>query len=154
MTQVIIDGDACPVTNSVIELTLGTGIFVTIVRSFSHFSTVVQPNHVKVIYVDDGPDAVDYRIVKLAQTSDIVITQDYGLASLLLNKVKMVMHHKGSIFNHQNIDTLLEQRHASAQFRKSGGRTKGPSAFTEQDVSVFESIFSSIIKEQISEKEE
>ncbi len=47
MTQVIIDGDACPVINSVIELTEGTGIFVTIVRSFSHFSTIEQPEHVK-----------------------------------------------------------------------------------------------------------
>ncbi|MGX5789743.1 YaiI/YqxD family protein [Staphylococcus equorum] len=154
MTQVIIDGDACPVTNSVIELTEGTGIFVTVVRSFSHFSTVVQPDHVNVIYVDDGPDAVDFRIVKLVRPSDIVITQDYGLASLLLNKAKIVMHHKGYIYTQQNIDTLLEQRHASAQFRRSGGRTKGPSAFTEQDVAEFEAIFSSIIANQMSNKEE
>ena len=57
------------------------------------------PNHVETIYIDDGPDAVDYKIVKLATPEDIVITQDvmpnYGLASLLLSKVKIVMHHKG-----------------------------------------------------------
>ncbi|PHK50413.1 YaiI/YqxD family protein [Staphylococcus edaphicus] len=145
MTQVIIDGDACPVVNSVIELTDGTGIFVTIVRSFSHFSSVIQPDHVKFIYVDDGPDAVDYRIVKLVQPDDLVITQDYGLASLLLNKAKLVIHHKGFIYNPENINTLLEQRHASAQFRKSGGRTKGPTAFTEDDVAKFESVFSTLI---------
>ncbi|MBM2657971.1 YaiI/YqxD family protein [Staphylococcus pseudoxylosus] len=154
MTQVIIDGDACPVINSVIELTEGTGIFVTIVRSFSHFSTIEQPEHVKTIYVDDGPDAVDYRIVKLAGNDDLVITQDYGLASLLLNKTKLVMHHKGYVYNHQNIDTLLEQRHTSAQFRKSGGRTKGPSAFTEQDLVKFESAFSSILQDQYLNKED
>lgn len=56
-TNVIIDGDACPVVNSVIELTKGTGIFVTILRSFSHFSQQIQPEHVKIVYVDDGPDA-------------------------------------------------------------------------------------------------
>ena len=67
MTQVIIDGDACPVTNSVVELTKGTSIFVTIVRSFSHFSSKMQPDHVNVIYVDDGPDAVDYKIVKITR---------------------------------------------------------------------------------------
>ncbi|HLR20200.1 MAG TPA: YaiI/YqxD family protein [Staphylococcus sp.] len=153
MIQVIIDGDACPVTNSVIELTEGTGIFVTVVRSFSHFSTAVQPDHVKIIYVDDGPDAVDFRIVKLVHPDDIVITQDYGLASLLLNKTNIVIHHKGYQYTQQNIDTLLEQRHASAQFRKSGGRTKGPSAFTEQDVAKFEAKFSSIISELLSNKE-
>ena len=79
MAQIIIDGDACPVTNSVIELTKGTSIFVTVVRSFSHFSTTIQPDHVNIIYVDDGPDAVDYKIVKLVQPNDIVITQDYVL---------------------------------------------------------------------------
>ena len=26
----------------------------------------VLPNHVETIYIDDGPDAVDYKIVKLA----------------------------------------------------------------------------------------
>ena len=54
------------------------------------------PNHVETIYIDDGPDLyIDYKIVKLATPEDIVITQDYGLASLLLSKVKIVMHHKG-----------------------------------------------------------
>ncbi|AYX89105.1 YaiI/YqxD family protein [Staphylococcus cohnii] len=147
MTQVIIDGDACPVTNSVVELTQGTSIFVTVVRSFSHFSSKVQPDHVNIIYVDDGPDAVDYKIVKITQSEDIVITQDYGLASLLLNKAKVVMHHKGFVFNQNNINTLLEQRHASAQFRKSGGRTKGPSAFTADDIAIFEQNFLSIIND-------
>ncbi|MBB2508573.1 hypothetical protein G5S33_02003 [Staphylococcus cohnii subsp. cohnii] len=147
MTQVIIDGDACPVTNSVVELTKGTSIFVTVVRSFSHFSSKVQPDHVNIIYVDDGPDAVDYKIVKITQSEDIVITQDYGLASLLLNKAKVVMHHKGFVFNQNNINTLLEQRHASAQFRKSGGRTKGPSAFTADDIAIFEQYFLSIIND-------
>ncbi|MEK4843648.1 YaiI/YqxD family protein [Staphylococcus sp. FSL W8-0271] len=147
MTQVIIDGDACPVTNSVVELTQGTSIFVTVVRSFSHFSSKVQPDHVNIIYVDDGPDAVDYKNVKITQSEDIVITQDYGLASLLLNKAKVVMHHKGFVFNQNNINTLLEQRHASAQFRKSGGRTKGPSAFTADDIAIFEQNFLSIIND-------
>ena len=98
MTRVIIDGDACPVVDSVIELTNGTGIFVTILRSFSHYSNKVLPNHVETIYIDDGPDAVDYKIVKLATLEDIVITQDYGLASLLLSRVKIVMHHKGYLY--------------------------------------------------------
>ena len=107
----------------------------------------MQPDHVNVIYVDDGPDAVDYKIVKITRSEDIVITQDYGLASLLLNKAKVVMHHKGFIFDQNNINTLLEQRHASAQFRKSGGRTKGPSSFTTDDIAIFEQKFLSIIND-------
>lgn len=46
MTHIIIDGDACPVVDSIIDLTTETGIFVTIIRSFSHFSNQLYPPHV------------------------------------------------------------------------------------------------------------
>ena len=36
-----------------------------------------------------------------------MITQDYGLASLLLKKARIIMHHKGFIYNENNIDILL-----------------------------------------------
>ena len=53
------------------------------------------------------------------------MTQDYGLASLLLNKALHVIHHKGYEYTSQNIEQLLTQRHISAQVRQQGGRTKG-----------------------------
>jgi uncharacterized protein YaiI (UPF0178 family) len=146
MTHIIIDGDACPVVNSVIELTQETGIFVTIIRSFSHFSTQIDPEHVRTVYVDDGPESVDYKIVQLASSEDIVITQDYGLASLLLNKVRFVMHHKGFLFNDDNIQQLLDQRYINAQIRKQGGRHKGPPPFTKQDRQHFEYQFKLLIQ--------
>jgi len=147
MTSIIIDGDACPVIQSVIELTSGTGIFVIIVRSFSHYTTQTYPEHVNTIYVDDGPDAVDYKIVQLAQSKDIVITQDYGLASLLLNKVKTVLHHKGYIYNSTNIDMLIQQRYNHAQLRKQGGRHKGPTPFSNKDQQHFEHIFRRVLSQ-------
>lgn len=147
MTQIIIDGDACPVVSSVIELTQETGIFVTIIRSFSHFSTQIDLEHVRTVYVDDGPESVDYKVVQLASSEDIVITQDYGLASLLLNKVKFVMHHKGFLFNDNNIQQLLDQRYINAQIRKQGGRHKGPPPFTRQDRQHFEHQFKLLIQQ-------
>ena len=147
MTHIIIDGDACPVVNSVIELTQETGIFVTIIRSFSHFSTQIDPEHVRTVYVDDGPESVDYKIVQLAKKEDIVITQDYGLASLLIDKVHIVMHHKGSIYRADNIQALLDQRYLNAQIRKQGGRHKGPPPFTKNDRLKFEQAFTNVIKQ-------
>ena len=138
MTHIIIDGDACPVVNSVIDLTTETGIFVTIIRSFSHFSNQLYPPHVSTLYVDDGPDAVDYKIVQLSTKDDVVVTQDYGLASLLVDKVLIVMHHNGKIYNSKNIQQLLDKRYINAQIRKQGGRHKGPPPFTKQDQKVFE----------------
>ncbi|UVJ34895.1 YaiI/YqxD family protein [Staphylococcus aureus] len=138
MTHIIIDGDACPVVDSIIDLTTETGIFVTIIRSFSHFSNQLYPPHVSTLYVDDESDAVDYKIVQLSTKDDIVVTQDYGLASLLVDKVLIVMHHNGKIYNSKNIQQLLDKRYMNAQIRKQGGRHKDPPPFTKQDQKVFE----------------
>ncbi|MEJ7469523.1 DUF188 domain-containing protein, partial [Staphylococcus warneri] len=75
------------------------------------------------------------------------ITQDYGLASLLIDKVRVVMHHKGSIYRSDNIQSLLDQRYLNAQIRKQGGRHKGPPPFTREDRLKFEQAFSKIIKQ-------
>ena len=42
---------------------------------------------------------------------DIVITQDYGLASLVLAKGALVMHPSGAIYSKETIDTLLMSRY-------------------------------------------
>ena len=150
MTRVIIDGDACPVTDSVIRLTEGTGIFVVLIRSYSHFSMQDYPSHVEIKYVDDGPDSVDYKIVQLAKSSDIVVTQDYGLASLLLGKVRIVMHHNGMVYTEDNIGRLLEQRYRHAQARQQGERHKGPKRFTDEARAKFELRFQRVIDEVTS----
>lgn len=62
-----------------------------------------------------------------------MITQDYGLASLVLPKGVRVFHHSGKEFDEANIGTLLEQRYHSGKLRKAGIRTKGPKPFTEKD---------------------
>ncbi|WP_412519480.1 YaiI/YqxD family protein [Staphylococcus simulans] len=147
MTQVIIDGDACPVTDSIIQLTEGTGIFVVLVRSYAHFSMRDYPDHVRVVYVDDGPDQVDYKIVQLAKPDDIVVTQDYGLANLLIQKTQYVLHHNGMLYSDKNINTLLEQRYLNAQTRRQGGRHKGPKKFSEETRSQFEQTFQRVINQ-------
>ncbi|MGT2341390.1 DUF188 domain-containing protein [Staphylococcus aureus] len=87
VTHIIIDGDACPVVDSIIDLTTETGIFVTIIGASAIFRTNYILHMYHILHVDDGPDAVDYKIVQLSTKDDIVVTQDYGLASLLVDKV-------------------------------------------------------------------
>ncbi|MCU5745779.1 YaiI/YqxD family protein [Staphylococcus sp. SQ8-PEA] len=145
VSRILIDGDACPVINSIIKMTQDTGIFVIIIRSFSHFSTAAFPNHVQTYYVDDGPDAVDYKVLMLSQPDDIVITQDYGLASLALNKARAVIHHNGTLYSSTTIDHLLAQRHHAAHLRKSNKRTKGSPPITENDILKFEERFQKLL---------
>jgi len=89
----------------------------------------------------------DYKIMSMVNRGDIVITQDYGLASVLLGKGCYVIHHKGFRYTENNIDRLLSSRHASAQARRAGFRTKGPKAFTSEDREAFSKAFIQLIEQ-------
>ncbi|MEC5425542.1 YaiI/YqxD family protein [Virgibacillus sp. C22-A2] len=139
--KIYVDADACPVKSSIISEAKHVDIPVILVSSFSHFSNEEQPPGVETIYVDSGAEAADYRIMKLAEKGDIIVTQDYGLASLGLAKGCIVLHHKGFTYTNENIDQLLQTRYLSAMERKSGKRTKGPKPFTEEDRKKFSELF-------------
>jgi uncharacterized protein len=79
--------------------------------------------------------------MKLAGKGDIIVTQDYGLASLGLAKGCTVLHHTGYSYTNENIDQLLQSRYLSAMARKSGKRTKGPKPFTAEDKEKFKELF-------------
>ena len=143
--KIYVDADACPVKDIVISESTSAGIPVVLVTSFSHFSSAENPPGVETIYVDSGADAADYRIMKLATKGDLIVTQDYGLASLGLAKGCTVLHHKGFIYTNENIDQLLQTRYLSAMARKSGKRTKGPKAFTTEDREKFREVFKTFL---------
>lgn len=143
--QLIIDGDACPVKESVYRLGRKYGVPVILVTSYDHASQNL-PEDIHVVYVDRGQDSADFKIVSLLKAKDILITQDYGLASLVLPKQVRVLHHAGKEYTKANIDLLLEQRHFSAKMRKSGQKTKGPSKFTEEQRQIFEQTLEKILK--------
>ncbi|KPH74970.1 MULTISPECIES: YaiI/YqxD family protein [Bacillaceae] len=145
--KIYVDADACPVKDIIITEGTKFNLPVILVTSFSHYSNERQPDGVETIYVDTGADSADYRIMKLAKQGDIIITQDYGLASLGLGKGCYVLHHKGFRYNHDNIDQLLQTRYLSAMARKSGKRTKGPKPFTEEDRMKFKKLFVETLKE-------
>lgn len=136
--KIYVDADACPMVEETTEEAGHYSVPVILVKSFAHYSSAFteQPG-VETIYVDTGADAVDYRIVQLATKGDIVITQDYGLASLLLAKKCIVLHHSGFVFREETIDSFLTSRYVSAKARKAGQKTKGPKALTAQDRAAF-----------------
>ncbi|CAD2071862.1 UPF0178 protein [Jeotgalicoccus coquinae] len=146
--KVIIDADACPVKDIVAKETKDKNIEVILVSSLSHFSSKELDSHVRAVYVDAGPDAADYKIVQLAEAGDVIVTQDYGLASLLLPKGCKVLHHTGFEYNKMNMDHLLETRHMSSVIRRGGGRTKGPKALSGEDKNSFLKLF----KQSIAKK--
>lgn len=90
---------------------------------------------------DKGADSVDYAIVQRLSPGDIVITQDYGLASMCLARNAKVLHQDGWEYTTENIDVLLLTRHEARKFRASGGRTKGPKKRTNtQDLAFLQAL--------------
>lgn len=144
--RIFIDGDGSPVKDTAIESALAHSIDVVIVTSIDHYSLKEYPKNVSFVYVDKGADAADYKIVQLIKTDDILVTQDYGLASLVLPKGVRVLHQLGYEYTGENMDGLLEQRYFSAKVRKSGGRTKGPKAFTQADREKFKEKLVTLIR--------
>ena len=148
--KIFIDGDGSPVKDEAIEISLNYQLETVIVTSIDHYSRKDYPSLVSVVYVDKGSDAADYRIIGLIKSGDIVVTQDYGLASLALQKGAAAIHQKGTEYTPQTIDLLLEQRHFSGKIRKSGGRTKGPKPFTKEDREQFKESLSALIQKNKS----
>lgn len=88
--------------------------------------------------VDNVSQAVDMAIINKAKKGDIVVTGDFGLASMALARKAYAISFNGMIFNEDNIDRLLFERHLSGVVRRSGGRVKGPAKRKGSDDKNFE----------------
>lgn len=145
--KIIIDGDGSPVKHETIEIAQQYQIAVILITTYDHYAKELQSaGNLTIIYVEKGADAVDFEIVKQSQTGDIVVTQDYGLASLLLGKKVQVIHQNGFQFTDFNIDQLLTQRYLGQKIRKSGGKTKGPKKYTAENRKAFQKLLREMIQ--------
>lgn len=129
--KIFVDADACPVKDIIIDVAKSFAVQVVMVNSLSHYGAFTDG--VEYIVVDNIPEAADLAIVNRISKGDLVVTQDYGLASLVLGKGSFAIHHTGKKYTSENIDQLLFKRHLSAKIRRSGGKTTGPKAFTKTD---------------------
>lgn len=128
--KIIIDADACPVNNICIDFAKKYNIEIHLFFDTSH---QFESDYAKIHICDKGNDSVDYEILKIIAKDDLVVTQDYGLASLVLSKNAMAINQNGLVYNNNNIDTLLQTRYIGQKMRKAGLRTKGPSKRTIDD---------------------
>lgn len=120
---VLIDADACPVTDIAIRLCAKYGVSCILFCDTAH---QLFPPEAETVLCDKGADSSDFVLVNRTSAADIVITQDYGLASMCLARGARVLHQDGWEYTPYNIDALLFQRHQAQKLRSAGGRTKGP----------------------------
>jgi uncharacterized protein YaiI (UPF0178 family) len=140
--KILIDGDGCPVKDIAIRMGHEYGLEVMLVTSINHYS---PNNGQETIYVDTVSQAADIMIANKAEKGDIVVTGDYGLASLCLAKGCFCITFSGMYITNKNIDEMLSIRFINQKIRAEGGRVKGPSRRTCEDDSRFNDNLQEII---------
>ena len=121
--KVLVDADACPVVDIAVRLCRQYAIACVLLCDTAH---TIHREGADTLIFDKGADSVDYALVNRVESGDIVITQDYGLASMCLARNARVLHQDGWEYTPYNIDALLFQRHEARKLRAAGGRAKGP----------------------------
>lgn len=145
--KILIDADACPVTKIVISIAKQNNIDVLIITDTAH---MIFDDYAETIIVDKGADSVDFALINHAKQGDIIVTQDYGVATMALSKKAYCINQNGLIYDNDNIDELLLKRHISKQIRKSGGRTSGPKKRTKDNDDKFRKKFTYLLNEALT----
>ena len=140
---VLIDADGCPVTDIAIRLCKRFQIQCVLLCDTAH---EFHRDGVETLVFDKGADSVDFALVNRVSKGDLVVTQDYGLASMCLARKCRVLHQDGWEYTLENIDALLLVRHESRKHRASGGRFKGPKKRTDQQDKAFEAALTALLQ--------
>lgn len=130
MAKVLIDADGCPVVSETIAAARRFDLDVILICDTSH---EMYREGAETITVSKGPDAVDFVLVNRVKKGDIVVTQDYGLAAMVLAKQGYPIDQNGRLYSAENIDQLLHGRHIAKKIRQGGGRMKGPKKRKAED---------------------
>ena len=135
MTVLYVDADACPVKDEVYRVAGRYGLAVFVVCN-SWIRTPADPV-IRLVVVDEGPDAADDWIAARAGSGDIVVTADIPLAHRSLGAGAQALHPAGRPFTADNIGGALASRAIGEHLRSMGEITSGPRAFAPADRSRF-----------------
>lgn len=133
--KIIVDADACPVKDIIVKVAKEYSLQVLMLADTSH---IINDGYSQVMVIAQGRDAVDIALINETHKGDIVVTQDYGVASMALGKQAFAMHHNGFLYDEDNMDRLMFERYLGQKVRRAGGRTKGPQKRNQEDNRRFE----------------
>lgn len=133
--KILVDADACPVKAEIKQVAEQFQLEVIFVASFNHYS--VNTNGENWIFVDTGKESADMRMMNIANKGDIIVTQDIGLASILVAKGTYVFSNRGELYRKEEMSLMLDIRYRHAKERQQGKYSKGPKAMSDQDRSLF-----------------
>ena len=130
--RILIDADACPVVRITERVAKKYSIPVVLLCDTNH---VLSSDYSEIKIIGAGEDAVDIALANLCKAGDMAVTQDYGVAAMVLAKGGYAIHQSGRIFTNENIDGLLMERHMAKKARMASSKNhlKGPKKRTSED---------------------
>ena len=140
--KILIDADGCPVVKQATQIAKENNIEVVIFCDTSH---IINSDYAQIITVSKSADSVDFALVNEVKSDDIVVTQDYGLAAMVLSKGGKAITQNGMIISDSNLELLLTSRYESKKARMSGAHLKGPKKRTAQNDEEFIKSFKSML---------
>ncbi len=137
MSDIYVDGDACPVREEVYRIADRLGLKVFVV--FNGSRPILPPGraNVSLILVGDGVDAADDWIAERIAGADICVTADIPLASRCLAKGARAISPAGKTWTTDNIGNALAGRELGRHLRELGLAGGGPAPFAKADRSRF-----------------
>jgi len=136
--KILVDADACPVKKIIVNIAKSKNVKVIMLIDTSH---EIDDGYSEVVIVDKARDSVDFALINQAEKGDIVVTQDYRVATMALAKGAIAINYDGIIYSDKNMDRLLFERHLAQKVRRSGGRISGPSKRSKEQDEKFEKAF-------------
>ena len=134
--NVLIDADGCPVVDLTLQIAKQFGIPVIILCDTSH---QIERK---------GADSVDFALVNRVKPGDLVVTQDYGLASMCLARCARVLNQNGLEYTADNMDALMLRRYENKKLLRAGKHPKGSAKRTKEQDMKFAEVLRKILKQQ------
>ena len=137
MTEIYIDGDACPVREEVYRVAERIGLAVFVVSNGSRPIRPPRTGNVRMITVEDGADKADDWIAEHITKSDVCVTSDIPLAARCLAQGARALSPYGKHWTPDNIGNALAGREIARHLREIGANTGGPPPLAKADRSRF-----------------
>jgi uncharacterized protein len=137
MTEIYVDGDACPVRAEIYRVADRLKLNVVVVANGSRPIRPPGTPNVRMVLVGDGADAADDWIAGHISALDVCVTSDIPLASRCLEKGARVVSPTGKHWTQANIGNALAGRAIARHLRELGAITRGPTPLTKADRSRF-----------------
>jgi uncharacterized protein YaiI (UPF0178 family) len=152
LTDIYVDGDACPVREEIYRVAARLRLKVFVVSNGSRPIRPPGTSNASMVLVGDAADAADDWIAGHITSVDVCVTSDIPLASRCLKIGARVVSPSGKQWTQANIGNALAGREIARHLRELGTNTGGPAPLTKRDRSRFLEALDTALQAALREK--